>query len=94
MMSFTQASIEADLAAAKDIMAAKTPHEAIDLQTSFVQASLERMTSETAKLGELSMRFASLAMDPLRSRFDENVRVNAWAKSWANSWTDFRPLGQ
>ena len=33
VMSFTQASIEADLAAARDIMAAKTLQEALDLQT-------------------------------------------------------------
>lgn len=82
VMSFTQASIEADLAAAKDILAAKTLHEAIDLQTSFAQARLERMTNETAKLGELSMRLASQAMEPLRSRLD----------SYA-TWTAFRPLG-
>lgn len=85
VMSFTQASIEADLAAAKDIMAAKTLHEAIDLQTSFVQARLERMTSETTKLGELSLQLASLAMEPLRRRFDANTR--------ANTWTVFRPMG-
>ncbi len=82
VMTFTQASIEADLAAAKDIMTAKSFREALDLQTSFAQARLQRMTSETAKLGELSMRLASQAMEPLRSRFD------------ANAWTIFRPLGR
>lgn len=81
VMSFTQASIEADLAAAKGILAAESLREAIDLQTDFAQARLARMTSETAKLGELSMRFASLVMEPLRSRFDANAR------------TVFRPLG-
>lgn len=86
VMTFTQASIEADLAAAKNIMAAETLLEVIDLQTDFAQARLERMTSETAKLGELSLRIASLAMEPLRSRFDTNP--------WANAWTIFRPLGQ
>ncbi len=78
VMTFTQANIEADLAAAKDIMTAKTLREAIDLQTDFAQARLERMTSETAKLGELSMRLASQAFEPFRSQFD------------ANAWTVFR----
>ena len=78
VMSFTQANIEADLAAARDIMSAKTLREAIDLQTDFAQARLERMTSETAKLGELYMRLASQAFEPFRSRFD------------TNTWTVFR----
>jgi phasin family protein len=82
VMTFTQANIEADLAAAKDILAAKTLNEAIDLQTGFVQARLERMTNETAKLSELSMHFASQALEPLRSRFDAHAR------------TAFRSFGQ
>ena len=82
VMTFTQTRIEADLAAAKNIMAAGTLLEIIDLQTDFAQSRLACMTSETAKLGELSMRFASLAMEPLRSRLD------------ASAWTIFRPLGQ
>ena len=81
VMSFTQASIEADLAAARGILAAESLSEVIDLQADFVQARLARMTSETARFSELSMRFANLAMEPLRSRFD------------ANAWTAFRPLG-
>lgn len=80
VMSFTQANIEADLVAATDIMTAKTLREAIDLQTDFAQARLERMTSETAKLGELTMRLASQAFEPFRSRID------------ANAWTVFRSL--
>ena len=80
VMSFTQANIEADLAAAKNIMTAKTFREAIDLQTDFAQARLERMTSETAKLGEFSMRLASQAFEPFRRQFD------------TNTWTVFRSL--
>ena len=78
VMSFTQASIEADLAAAKGIMAANTLHEAIELQTSFIQDRIERMTNETTKLGELSMRLAGLAMEPLRSRFGRS-NWTAWS---------------
>jgi phasin family protein len=84
VMSFTQANIEADIAAAKDIMTAKSLQEAVALQNDFVRARFERMTSETTKLGELSMRLASMAMEPLRSRFDANT---------ANTWKAFRPLG-
>jgi len=82
VMTLTQANIEADLAAAKDILAAKTLQEAIDVQAGFVQARLERLTSETAKLGEISMRLASQAMEPLQNRFD------------ANTQTIFRSLGR
>jgi hypothetical protein len=73
-MTLAQANIEANLAATKSLMAAKTPHEVVDLQTGFARDRLEGMATETAKIGALTMNVASQALEPLRSRFDANAR--------------------
>ena len=74
VMTLTQANIDANVAATKSLMAAKTPHELIDLQTSLARDRLEDMAAETAKIGALTMDVASQALEPLRSRFDANAR--------------------
>jgi phasin family protein len=74
VMTLARANIDANLAATKSLMAVKTPHELVDLQTSFTRDRLEGMANETAKIGALTMNVASQALEPLRSRFDANTR--------------------
>lgn len=74
VITLTQASIDANVAATKSLMAVKTPHELVDLQTSFARDRLEGMANETAKIGALTMDVASQALEPLRSRFDANAK--------------------
>ena len=75
VMTLTQANIEANLAATKGIMTAKTLREVIDVQSGYAQVGIERMADESAKMGALSMRVASQAMEPLQNRLDANARM-------------------
>jgi phasin family protein len=75
VMTLAQANIDANMAATKSLMTAKTPHELVDLQTSFARERFEGMAKETAKIGAMTMNVASQAMEPLRSRFDANTRT-------------------
>ncbi len=75
VMTLTQANIEANLAAARGIMQAKTLREVIDLQSGLAQDGIERLADESAKIGALSMRVASQAMEPLQGRLDAGARM-------------------
>jgi len=75
VMTLAQANIDANMAATKSLMTAKTPHELVDLQTSFARERFEGMAKETAKIGAMTMNVTSQAMEPLRSRFDANTRT-------------------
>jgi phasin family protein len=74
VMTLARSNIDANVAATKSLMAAKTPHELVDLQTSLARDRLEGMANDTAKIGALTMNVASQALEPLRSRFDANTR--------------------
>jgi len=71
LMGFTQASVEANVAATKALFTAKSVQEFIDLQSDYSRSSFDTLVSESAKLTELSMSLANDAMEPIQ------LRVNA-----------------
>ena len=68
--SFAQASTERGVETAKAVMAAKTPQEAIDVQTDFAKQRFERTVAEGAAVSELSLKVAADAFQPLQKQFD------------------------
>ena len=73
VLSFTQISMEAGVAVAKSLAAAKTLQEVIDLQNAYSRHSFDSLVAESAKLTDLSIAMANDAMEPLQSRMTVNV---------------------
>ena len=73
LMGFTQTTVEANVANAKALFAAKTLREVIDLQTGFSRSSFDSLVAESAKLTELSMALASDTFEPLQLRLNTAV---------------------
>lgn len=61
----TQQSIDDGIAAGKQIMAAKTLRELIDLQSSLAKTQLDRLLAEAPRLGDLSVKLVEDAVAPL-----------------------------
>ena len=81
LMGFTQSAVEANVANAKALFAAKTLSEVIDLQTGYSRSSFDSLVAESAKITELSMTLASDSMEPLQQRL--NVTVEKMLKPLA-----------
>ena len=81
LISFAQASAEANAAAATKMFSAKTVQEAIDLQNAYARASFDKAVAETGKLTEMSVKLASDAFAPLQTRV--NVAVEKLFKPTA-----------
>ena len=81
LMSFAQASAEANAAAATKMFSAKTVQEAIDLQNAYARESFDKAVAETGKLTEMSVKLASDAFAPLQTRV--NVAVEKLFKPTA-----------
>jgi phasin family protein len=71
--AYAQETAELGAEAAKAVMAAKTVQDVIDLQTEFAKQRLDSLTTEGAKLSEMSVKTVNEAMAPIQKRFDENV---------------------
>ena len=71
--AYAQETAELGAEAAKAVMSAKTVQDVIDLQTDFTKQRIDSLTSESAKLSELSVKTVNEAMAPIQKRFDENV---------------------
>lgn len=69
--AFAQASVESNMATAKQFLSAKNVQELMDLQGKWAKASLDNFLSETTKLQDMSMKIASESSAPI------NARVNA-----------------
>lgn len=75
VMAFAKASIEANVATAQALFGAKTLREAVDLQTEFTRKAFDNMMAESAKLGEMSVKLANDAAQPLQARVNVTVET-------------------
>nr|CAM75598.1 magnetic particle membrane specific GTPase P16 [Magnetospirillum gryphiswaldense MSR-1] len=63
-----QQSVDEGVALSKQLMAAKTMRELIDLQSAQVKAQLDRLLTEAPRLGDLSVKLVEDAVAPLNAR--------------------------
>lgn len=61
----TQQSFDEGVAVAKQIMAAKTVREAVDLQAALAKSQFDRLLAEAPRLGEQSLKLVEDAVAPL-----------------------------
>jgi hypothetical protein len=66
--ALTQAEVERAAATTRAAMAAKTFREAVEVQTAFAMASIERLLHTSTKLGELNIKLATDTVVPITSR--------------------------
>lgn len=69
--AFAQASVESNMATAKQLFMIKNPQELFDLQGKWAKDSFDTLLSETTKLQDMSMKIATESSAPI------NARVNA-----------------
>ena len=60
-----QENLNRAVTAGKTILSAKSPREAMDLQTEFLRESLEHFVANTSILSEISARIARDAIEPV-----------------------------
>ena len=72
--SYSKQSIEDSITATKALMAAKSVHEALELQTDFAKSAFDGYVGQMTKLGELFVSTTKDTMEPLQSR------VQAWVE--------------
>jgi phasin family protein len=63
-----KASIEESVSFTKSLLSVKSVKEAVDLQSSFARASIEKAVSETNKVTDASVKLAEEAIAPLTAR--------------------------
>ena len=61
-------SIEESVAFSKSLMGVKSVKEAVDLQTGFTKASIEKAVAETNKVADAAVKLAEQAFAPLTAR--------------------------
>ena len=66
--SFTQTSLEDNMAAAKRVFGAKSVPEAVQLQSDWAKTALSGFLAESARLQELSFRVTNDAFGPIGAR--------------------------
>jgi len=71
--AYAQETAELGAEAAKAVMSAKTVQDVIDLQTDFAKQRFDSMTSEGAKISEMSVKAMNDAMAPIQKRIDDSV---------------------
>ncbi len=73
VISFAQAAVEANMAAAQALVAAKSFQEVIELQSEYSRNSIDSVVAESAKLTDISIALAHDAMEPLQTRVTVTV---------------------
>ena len=66
-------AVEANSAAAKSLLSAKSLKEVVDLQGELARTSFDKSLSEGARLSELSLKVANEAFQPLQDQFTAAV---------------------
>ena len=68
-----QASLEETMSAMRAMSGVKSLRDAVELQTGFAKATVEKTVSETGRLAESSMRLAEQVAAPLTARVSAAV---------------------
>jgi phasin family protein len=79
MSASAQASFEETVSTFKALAAVKSLKDAVELQSSYTRATLEKAMAETGKLTDASLKLAEQAMAPLTARV--TLAVEKFAKA-------------
>jgi hypothetical protein len=66
-LSFAQAQLSDSVKAGRDLARCRSPKDLLDVQMRYARSSTDRILTQTAKLGELSVRVASTSLQPLQA---------------------------
>lgn len=66
--AFTQANIEASMAHAKSLLAAKNANDVVDLQASYLRQAYDRLVSEMNGFQSLVVKVSNEAISPIQTR--------------------------
>lgn len=72
--TFAQANMEAAIAHAKSLTAAKTVNDLVDLHANYLRASYERAVAEANSMQTLSVKLANEVFAPLKTKADAVVQ--------------------
>ena len=75
VVSLTQASLESAASATKAAIAAKTVNDLVTLQADYSKASIEKLLTDSSKLGEFGVKLANEAIAPVSARVNETVSL-------------------
>ncbi len=73
VMAFVKANVETGVQNVQVLAKAKTPKEAIELQSDFAKAQFDSMMAETAKLTEMSIQVANEVFEPIKTQADATL---------------------
>lgn len=73
VFALAQSSFEASLNATKALFGVKSLREAIDLQAELSRSQFDKLTADSAKLAELSVKVANEAFQPIQARVNQAV---------------------
>ena len=74
-MAFTQSTVDSTVDFGKQVLAAKSLNEVVDMQSSFTKSTFDSFIAEGTKISEMSVKTASQAIEPLKARVDETVET-------------------
>ncbi|MCI4665425.1 MAG: phasin family protein [Neomegalonema sp.] len=80
MLGFARASMEANMAALKDLSQSKDPSEFMERQSSIAKATMESFADQARKLNEMTMAAAKECSEPVNARM---AAVSEMVKSGA-----------
>lgn len=69
MLGMTQSSIDANVAALKELSSVKDPSEFVEKQTALAKSSMEQMSESMNKLNEMAMAAMKHCAEPMNARF-------------------------
>ncbi len=75
LYSYSKGAVEDSIAAGKALLASKSVHEAIELQTGFAKTAFETYVEELTKFGELMTATAKNSLAPLQGRYQAWVEL-------------------
>ena len=78
LMSYAQASLESAASATKALFGAKTLQDVIALNNNFAKTSLDTFLANSTKLGDMGLKVANQALEPISARV--NVTIEKLAK--------------
>src|SRR3546814_15740934 len=74
-MSIAQSAVEANIAATKALLGAKSVRELVDLQTEFSRSRFESLLAASAKLTELGLSLAGNTAAPIQAPLNATVET-------------------
>ncbi|WP_297368479.1 phasin family protein [Acidocella sp.] len=77
----SKASVEESVAFSKSLMGVKSVKEAVDLQTGYTKASIEKAVAESNKLADAAVKLTEQAIAPLAARL--TLAVETFSKTSA-----------